>query len=417
MQYRCRRPVMMACACAAVMAALSSVSAFAQTMPMPQTAPAPKQGPCPAGQHQDPAMNMCIPDDASASPQITFLWNQFMVYSHTSGARGRNRTTGPGMWMLAMNKGVSRHQLSMSLMGSVEQRTVGDAGTPQLFQTEHVDNMHAHDWLMGVEFRDTVALSPDGAHTLTVLFAPRGETAAGPVPFMHRPSAEGNPDAPLGHNMQDGFHDASTVFGVGYHVATTTAEVTVFSGRSISWPLPMHRPDSYSVRLNQTVTDHVGVGASFLNLQSSEDVGTTHTQFISAWMTTSHALRHGTLKSSSIWGQVRDEVLQPTNSLLDEVVYQTGKNKLYGRAEILQETAEQLEIVLANGGADAQWVRAYTIGYERTLATRGGLTLYGGGSFTKNVAPADFQAAYGSGLSGVKASLRIGWTATHMPRK
>jgi len=100
--------------------------------------------------------------------------------------------------MLMLDRGVStRHHLSINVMGSLEQWTVGDKGTPQLFQTEFVDSMHPHDTVMALEFRDVVALAPGGTQKLTLLFAPRGEAAVGPVPFMHRESAEGNPDAPL----------------------------------------------------------------------------------------------------------------------------------------------------------------------------------------------------------------------------
>ena len=198
---------------------------------------------CPQGQHLDPIMKMCMPNEEHPSTTVMFHLNQFMVYSNTSGPRGQSRATGPGQWMLMLDRDVStQHHLSINVMGSLEQWTVGDKGTPQLFQTEHVDSMHAHDTVMALEFRDVVALAPGGTQKLTLLFAPRGEAAVGPVPFMHRESAEGNPDAPLGHTQQDGFHDASTVFGLGYHIARTTAEVTAFSGQSISWPFPMHLP-------------------------------------------------------------------------------------------------------------------------------------------------------------------------------
>ena len=83
--------------------------------------------------------------------------------------------------------------------------------------------------LDAVEFRDTIKLGAANNQELTLLFAPRGGAAFGLVPYMHRDSAEGNPDSPLGHNMQDGFHDASSVFGLGYHEARTTAEISAFT--------------------------------------------------------------------------------------------------------------------------------------------------------------------------------------------
>jgi hypothetical protein len=231
----------------------------------------------------------------------------------------------------------------------------------------------------------------------------------GPVPFMHRESAEGNPDAPLGHTLQDGFHDASTVFGLGYHIARTTAEITAFSGQSLSWPFPMHRPDSYSVRVNQAISDHVGVGASVLNALRTEDGRGSHSRFISAWLTTPHVIGHRSLKSSFIWGHVRDGEQRTLGSFLEEVVYQAGRNNVYGRAETLQATSTQLDVALAAGMTDTGWVQAYTAGYERALVAEGGFTLYGGAAYTKDVVPVAFQPAYGSGPRGVKASVRIKW--------
>jgi hypothetical protein len=196
-------------------ATVSASPVLADTPPGPSA--------CPPDRPFDAKMNMCMPGGAGSEPLFTFQLNQFLVYSDTFGPRGQSRPTGPGMWMLMYAKALSpRNQLRIDLMGSAEPLTVGDRGTPQLLQTEHVDSMHAHDTVMALEFRDVLTLDAQGAQTLTFLFAPRGEAAVGPVPFMHRESAEGNPDAPLGHNLQDGFHDVSTVIGLAYETGPTS---------------------------------------------------------------------------------------------------------------------------------------------------------------------------------------------------
>lgn len=338
-----------------------------------------------------------------------FQLNQFMVYSKTSGPRGQSRLTGPGLWMLMYGTELSpKNRFRIDVMGSPEQLTVGEKGTPQLLQTEYVDNMHPHDTVMALEFRDELKLDADGKHRLTFLFAPRGEAAVGPVPFMHRESAVGNPDAPLGHTLQDNFHDVSTVLGVAYGNAGTTLEATMFSGHDIRWPLPMHRPDSYGLRVNQNINHQISVGASYADaLLPNNTGGAEHNQFISAWLTTSHQLHGNSLKSSFIWGQIRPSHATALNSFLEEAVYQTGMNKFYGRAEILQITPEQLEFTASNGAASAKWVKALTLGYERTLIKKGQLTLFAGGSYTKDIVPGEFKDAYGSDPRGVKVYLRI----------
>jgi len=364
---------------------------------------------CPQGQSFDSSMAMCMPGAAKSENGVMFHVNQFLLASSTSGPRGQSRLTGPGMWMAMYDKALSStNHLHIDVMGSAEQLTVGDKGTPQLLQTEHVDSMHAHDTIMALEFRDVLALDADGKQQLTFLFAPRGEAAIGPVPFMHRESAEGNPDAPLGHALQDGFHDAATVFGMEYQIARTTLEATAFSGQNVSWPIPLHSPDSYGLRVNQSIDDHVSVGASYADALLPDDAGgAEHNRYISGWLTTSHQFDGDTLKSSFIWGQARASHGPALNSFLAEAIYQRGNNKIYGRAEILQITPTQLDLVLPGGDADPKWVEAVTLGYERTLFEKDNFSLFAGGSYTRDFVATDFQPAYGSGPGGVKLYLRI----------
>ncbi len=354
-------------------------------------------------------MTMPMPGTEPASSGFMLQINQFMIFSSTSGRRGQTRLTGPGTWMLMYDQDLSSgNHLSINVMASPEQLTVGDRGTPQLLQTENIDAMHAHDTLMALEFRDVLTFGPGDRQRLTFLFAPRGEAAIGPVPFMHRASAVGNPDAPLGHALQDGFHDASTVLGLQYQIAGTSIEATAFSGRDLSWPFPLHGPDSYGVRVIQTISDQVALGASYADALLSDDAGgEEHNQFISAWLTTSHVFDGNTLKSSLIWGRTRAERGSYFDSFLGEAVYQRGRNAIFGRAEVLQITPEQLGLVIGGGSADARWVQALTVGYETTLFENNSASLRLGGSYTADFVPEDFQPAYGSDPGGAKVYLRL----------
>ena len=364
---------------------------------------------CPTDHPLDRGMNMCMTGRTKPMPALTFSLNQFAVYSTTSGLRGRSRVTGPGGWMLMYDKALSpRNTLRVNVMGTAEQLTVGQKGTPQLFQTENLDNMHPHDYLMAVEFRDVLKLGADDKQELTFLFAPRGAAAIGPVPFMHRTSAEGNPDAPLGHGLQDGFHDVSTVVGVAYRNSGATVEATAFSGHAIKWPLPLHHIDSYGVRVIQAIDDHVSIGGSYADVLSPDDAGgAEHEKFVTGWIATSHKIHGATLKSSFIWGRARVGRDAALNSFLAEAVYQRDVNKIYGRAEILQIKPDQLDLVPLNGSNDAKWVKALTVGYERTLLEKGPVSLFAGGSFTKDFAPMEFKPNYGSGPRGAKLYFRI----------
>jgi hypothetical protein len=364
---------------------------------------------CVADQTWDPGMGMCMARGAGEARALTFNLNQFALYSTTSGPRGLSRATGPGMWMATYDRALSpRNELRVDLMGSAEQLTVGDRGTPQLLQTEHVDSMHAHDTVMAFEFRDILALGADGKRHLTFLFAPRGEASVGPVPFMHRPSAEGNPDAPLGHVLQDGFHDASTVLGLAYRGGRTSVEATAFSGQGVTWPFPLHRLDSYAVRLNHDLNDQIGVGASYVDTQSPSDTGgAQHTRIVSGWLTTSHRIREDTLKTSFVWGRSLPGGSAAANSFLEEAVYQHDRNKVFGRAEALQLAPDQLDLATAGRPGDPGWVEALTLGYERTLWKQDHVTVFGGGSYTHDFVPSGFRAAYGSEPHGEKIYLRL----------
>ena len=364
---------------------------------------------CPLGQQMDPVMAMCMAAPAKPKPAVMIRINQFLAYSATSGPRGQERVTGPGAWMLMIDKDLSpRNSFNVSVMGSLERLTVGSIGTPQLLQTENLDAMHAHDTLMAVEFRDTIKLGAANNQELTFLFAPRGGAAFGPVPYMHRDSAEGNPDAPLGHNMQDGFHDVSTVVGLAYRAGRTSFEATAFSGQGISWPLPLHSPDSFGLRLTHQVDDHVTLGGSYADVLTPDDAGgAEHEKFVAAWIATNHQLHHFRLRTSIVWGRTRAGRSTPQNSVLAEAVLQRDANNLFARAELLQVTPEQLSLVQAGDSGDPRWVGAVTLGYERALLKRGPFSLFAGSSLTKDFVPSAFDGEYGRRPGGVKFFLRM----------
>jgi hypothetical protein len=355
------------------------------------------------------AMSMPMSEGAKSNNGVMVRLNQFMLYSRSSGPRGRSRLTGPGMWMLMYDNDLSsRNHLSVDMMGTPEHLTIGDKGTPQLLQTENIDAMHPHDYIMALELRDSLTLNAGKKERLTFLFAPRGEAAIGPVPFMHRESAEGNPDAPLGHALQDGFHDVSTVLGIEYERGGTTIEATTFSGKDIVWPLPLHSPDSYAVRVNQKIDGHLSIGASYADAFLPQDSGgAEHSQFVAAWLTASYPVATGTLKSSLVWGQGRATRGAARNSFLQEAVYQLGRNKLYDRAELLQIAPDQLDVVTPDGAVGPKWAGALTVGYERTLLAKAGLSLFAGASYTRDFIPAAFTRAYGYYPSGAKVYVRV----------
>jgi len=368
---------------------------------------------CPPKTKWDPDMNMCMPDDSgnqASQTSVIFHGYQYLDLAHTSGDRGATRVTGPGMWMLMLGRALTpRNTVSVNIMGEDEKDTVGKKGTPQLFQDDHIDNMHAHDRLMALNFEDVMSLGKDGERKIILDFSPRGEASVGPHVFMHRDTAF---EAPIAHGIQDGSHDAWSVYVVKYQTPRSLTEASAFSGKDEATLSHLPKPDSYSIRANYRLNDNVSIGGSAAKVLLEDDNGVSlHNQFLSAWLETKHLIKGHELKSTTIWSQVRNKS-QPSvlNSFLEEFLYQVGKNGFYGRIEILQRTPEDLKIVVTDGATGAQWVKAITSGYERSVYSRSQYGLSAGGKVTKDIAPKAFQTAYGHGsLYGAAVYIRLKW--------
>jgi len=95
-------------------------------------------------------------------------------------------------------------------MLSFEPWTVQPLGSPQVFQTGEtykqaplIDYQHPHDLFMGL---GTDYTHSSGRVSYVIGADVVGSPTLGPVAFMHRPSAYGNPQAPLSHHYLDSTH-------------------------------------------------------------------------------------------------------------------------------------------------------------------------------------------------------------------
>jgi hypothetical protein len=95
-------------------------------------------------------------------------------------------------------------------MTSLEPFTLKKIGSPQVFQTGEtfhsaplIDYQHPHDLIMGLGADYT---RTKGAITYVLGADLVGSPTLGPAAFMHRPSAYGNPQAPLSHHFLDSTH-------------------------------------------------------------------------------------------------------------------------------------------------------------------------------------------------------------------
>ena len=96
---------------------------------------------------------------------------------------------------------------------------------------------------------------------LFLYFGLPGEPALGPPAFMHRPSSLSNPDAPLGHHLQDSTHITFGVLTGGVRYKGLKLDASVFTGREPDenrFDFDRPRFDSWSVRLSLNPSDRIG---------------------------------------------------------------------------------------------------------------------------------------------------------------
>jgi hypothetical protein len=121
--------------------------------------------------------------------------------------------------MLMARREIRGGVLRLDVMTSVEPFVLGESGYPLLLQSGGTyrhsplrDRQHPHDAIMGLAAAYEHPLRRDVS--TSVYAGAAGEPAIGPPAFMHRPSAEQDPLAPIGHHWQDALHQSFDVVTV-----------------------------------------------------------------------------------------------------------------------------------------------------------------------------------------------------------
>lgn len=128
-----------------------------------------------------------------------------LAFDAQGGARGASRLALFNWVMGAASRSALGGRLELRAMLSAEPATVGGAGYPLLLQSgesyhDHAlhDRQHPHDLFMETSLSYERPVAPGLA--VSTYLAPAGEPALGPPAFPHRPSAEWDPVAPIGHH-------------------------------------------------------------------------------------------------------------------------------------------------------------------------------------------------------------------------
>ena len=340
-------------------------------------------------------------------------WNMMLhgdidlMFDDQGSARGDRRVVSTNWLMLMAMHPVGAGLLHLHAMGSAEPLTVGGGGYPLLLQTGESwqgqplkDHQHPHDLFMELAAMYEVPVSRTLA--ISLYAAPVGEPAMGPVAFMHRPAAQNSPLAPISHHWQDATHITFGVLTAGVYTSQVKLEASLFNGREPDenrYDFDFRTLDSYSARLiwNPSATWNASTSYGYLKSPESLTPDRSQQRISAAVQHSSLIGKDGELALSFSYGAIRNSdaggfehsLALESNVQLDDC------NTVFGRAEYVQKTAEDL-VVTSLPSAMVLPVYAVSAGYIREVATYGQTTLGLGIAGSINVVPQALQATYGT---------------------
>jgi hypothetical protein len=334
-----------------------------------------------------------------------------LYYTHQGTVRGDDQV-GSTSWVMVMAmRRLGSGMLHLHGMLSAEPLTVGARGYPLLLQTGEVyqgaplvDRQHPHDLFMELSARYEVPVS---RHLGVSLFAaPVGEPAIGPVAYMHRPSAQDDPFAPLVHHWQDATHITFGVLTAGVFTRTIQLEGTLFQGREPDddrYDFDFGALDSYGGRLTVNPGPHWSLAASYGYLESPEALHPEENQHRlgASVLYAGNLGRHGVWAGALIYGankhtmpgepsrEFQHSLLLEGDGQLDE------RNSVFGRIEWVEKSAEELVVpdVLPDEVFD---IAGLTLGYVREVASYAGASLGLGVRVSIDVVPETLESTYGT---------------------
>ena len=346
-----------------------------------------------------------------------------LYYDHQGTDRGDDQVGSTNWAMIMAMRPVGTGMLHLHGMLSAEPLTVGAQGYPLLLQTGESyqgsplhDRQHPHDLFMELSARYEVPVSQTVG--VSIFAAPVGEPAIGPVAYMHRPSAQNDLFAPLGHHWQDATHITFGVLTAGVFTRTVQLEGTWFQGREpddARYDFDFGSLDSYGGRLTVNPTSHWSVAASYGYLKSPEELHPDENQHRlgASVLYTTRLGRLADWASALVYGANKHtgsadpsqgfahSLLLESNAQLDD------RNSIFGRVEWVQKSAEELVVP----GADPEErfdVWSLGLGFIRGIVEYGGASLALGVRGSLNIVPTGLEPTYGTRTpAGLAVYLRL----------
>lgn len=358
-----------------------------------------------------------VPDDALlpvrrhqlGSWELTIHGAAVLQYDDQGGPRGGSQLGSVNWGMAMLSHSLASGMLHLRWMASLEAATLGNGGYPLLLQTGETfqgaplhDRQHPHDLFMELAALYERAIAPDVG--VEIYLAPAGEPALGPVAFMHRPSAQNDPFAPITHHWQDATHITFGVVTLGAFTRHLKLEGSLFNGREPdedrwNFDFPGRRLDSYAGRLTWNPGPRWSLSGSYGYLRSPDALRPDESIHRA-----SASVQYGRLigaeghwSSALVWG-ANDPVgaNRIEHSLLLETDLEPdARNTVFARTEYVQKTGADL--ALSSVPAEARFdVGAIALGYVREVAHGGGVTVGVGVRGSVNFVPPALASAYGT---------------------
>jgi hypothetical protein len=357
----------------------------------------------------------------------------WVMFNDQGSPRGEREVKAPNWWMGMAERRVGRGTLTVDAMLSLDPATVGSEGYSHIFQVGETylgnaihDHQHPHDFLMQAA---AIWRQPFVSGTsLTVVGAPVGEPALGPVAFMHRSSAIENPMSPLGHHTFDSTHIAMGVLTASIEKGPLQIESSLFHGAEPDenrWDLmDPGALDSWSVRgwYRPTAEWNIQVSHGFLTHPEELEEGDLRRTTVSATWTRPRA--PGTTAVTLGWGRNR-KIGSTYQALLAELTRQyRWHGAIYWRAEAVQVEDDLLRtgVHTFQGGrkkahviipGKQSYVGAFTLGASKSIWRTRGWDAAAGAQVTGYAVPGNLAPFYGDQAWSAQVLFRVRPPAMH----
>ena len=205
------------------------------------------------------------------------------LYDTQRGPRGDDQFNVINWGMITARRPFGGGQVALRIMASADPWTVGPRGYPLLLQSGEtykgaalIDRQHPHDLWIELAALWERPFGLLGANLAASLYAAAvGEPAVGPQAFQHRPSAQSDPFAPLGHHWQDATHTTYGALTAGIFSRVLKLEASAFNGREPDaqrTDFDFRQIDSYSLRVAANPNGRWSLSAWYAYLDSPEEL-------------------------------------------------------------------------------------------------------------------------------------------------